>query len=148
MDDGTEHGQSVMVGLLPIVSDWSKIEIPHLTLVYAGEIPNLAPSTFNELAKDACSLAALARPLTLSVTGKDLFGEEDDTLVLTLRLTPELMGMRRFLERWNASEHPFQPHVTVGPRDTQLEVMPSMIAFDRIVVGWGKEYLSWKLTRN
>lgn len=143
---------SVMIALLPIVSDWCHIELPHLTLVYAGEKDKLQASDFNAIAKDACSLAALSRPITLQVLNKEVFGNwTDDPLdqvdVYRLRNSPELMAMRHLVEKWNASEFPFNPHVTIGPTGTIVETPPRYIAFDRVLVGWGKEYLTFLLNR-
>ncbi len=42
---------SVMVALLPTTSEWCHIELPHMTLVYAGEKKNLKATAFNDLAK-------------------------------------------------------------------------------------------------
>ncbi len=66
MDDFSD---SVMIALLPTTSDWCHIELPHLTLVYVGEMDDLKPTVFNELAKDAAMLAMMARPITLNVIG-------------------------------------------------------------------------------
>lgn len=137
------YDDSVMVALLPMSSEWTKVRIPHLTLVYAGEIKNLKPTVFNELAKDACSIAQMSSPITIPVRGLELFGEANDVKVLTVRPTPELWAMRRMVERWNASDHPYNPHVTVGDRTTVINEIPSYIAFDRIVVGWGEDYITF-----
>lgn len=149
MEDVTE---SVMIALLPITTDWCHIELPHLTLVYAGEKSKLKPGDFNELAKDAASIAMLSRPLTLEVIKKEQFGNwsedpGDMVDVFRLRASQELMAMRRVVERWNASEHPFNPHVTIGPVGTSVEIPPRYLAFDRILVGWGKETLTFWLNR-
>ncbi len=54
----------------------------------------------------------LANPPFLKVLGTDIFGDEEKVNVLRLQPTPELLAMRRSVENWNASEHPFNPHVT------------------------------------
>lgn len=138
MDDFSD---SVMIALLPVTNDWCHIDLPHMTLVYAGLTKDLKQTTFNELAKDAASIAMLANPITLKVLGTEVFGTEDKVDVLRFQPTPELWAMRRAVERWNASEHPFNPHVTVGPTGYFVETSPSYIAFNRIMVGWGKESL-------
>lgn len=151
--DGFQN--SVMLGLLPMTTEWSKLEIPHLTLVYVGEKPDLKPTTFNELAKDAASIAMLSNTISLKVMGQDVFGGdgEDKVDVLKLRPSPELLAMRRTVESWNGSQHPFTPHVTVGPIGSYAEKfssiidVPSSLAFDRICVGWGDEYLTFWLKR-
>ncbi len=147
MDDNSE---SVMLALLPISSEWCRIELPHLTLVYAGKKEDLAPGAFNELAKDASMLAMLTTPLTLRVIGTEVFGGrgyDDKVDVLRFQSTPELLAMRRTVERWNASEFEFKPHATIGPTGTFVE-MPRFVAFNRIMVGWGKENLTFSLKYN
>lgn len=141
----TDYSDSVMIALLPITTDWCKIDLPHMTLVYCGEKQILGSSAFNELSKDACALAALSRPLTLQVTGRDLFGPEDDTEVFTLRHTTELWAMRHAVEKWNASEFPFNPHVTIGPKGSIVPDSPRYIAFDRILVSYGNDQLTFSM---
>lgn len=144
MDDFKE---SVMVALLPVTTDWCKIELPHLTLVYAGEIKDLDPEDYNKLGKDASSLAMMTRPITLSVTGVEVFGEEDKVDVLRFRPTPELEAMRHVMESWNASEFPFRPHATMGPVGTRMLIpfIPESVTFDRIAVHWGETCLTFWL---
>lgn len=144
MDD---FSGSVMVALLPIGDSWCRIDLPHLTLVYAGEKKDLPPTAFNELAKDASMLAALTRPITLFVTGVEVFGDEDKVDVLRFRPSTELLAMRHALEGWNKSEYPFRPHATMGPIGTRTTVpmIPEQLTFDRIMVGWGEECLTFWL---
>lgn len=141
-----DNSDSVMIALLPITSDWCRIELPHLTLVYAGLKSDLQPTIFNELAKDAAMLAMLSRTITLRVTGVELFGRGDEPKVDVLRLqpSPELLAMRRTVEKWNASEFPFNPHCTIGPPGTFID-WPRYLAFNRIMVGWGKESLVFSM---
>lgn len=149
MDYQDQTKTGVMIGLLPIISDWSQLEVPHMTLVYAGEVKDLPATAFNELAKDAASLAQLSRPITLKVKGPEVFGTPPDPKVDVLLLQPstELWAMRRTLEKWNASQHPFVPHVTVGPQGSIIMNRPDYIAFDKVCVGWGNEYLTFWLKR-
>ena len=149
MNNGKE---SAMIALLPMTTDWCKIDLPHMTLVYAGETKDLNPGEFNELAKDAASIAMLSNPITLQVLGKETFGNwsekpEDMVDVFRLRPSSELLGMRNLVENWNESEHPFNPHVTIGPVGSAVEMAPVYLAFDRIMVGWGTEYLTFWLKR-
>lgn len=141
----------VMIGLLPITNDWCKIEVPHMTLVYAGKTDDLPATAFNDVAKDASSLALICNPLYLRVTGVATFGKgnDDDPLVdvFTLLPSPELWAMRRAVEKWNASEFPFKPHVTIGPTGGYIENRPMSLAFDRVCVGWGDEYLTFNMRR-
>ena len=142
MQDGSE---SAMIALLPVTTDWCRIQCPHMTLVYVGELKDLRPTVFNELAKEASAIATLAKPITLEVTGVEMFGEQSDTMVLTLRANAELLAMRKVVEEWNGSQFPFNPHVTVGPASSHLEVTPKLLSFDRIMVGWGKEQITFNL---
>lgn len=146
----SESEEGVMIALLPTTNDWCKIDVPHMTLVYAGKKKDLSPSVFNELGKDACSIASLSGPIGLRVTGVDVMGGEgeDKVNVLTLMPSPELWAMRRQLEKWNASEHPFKPHATIGPVEPFIQNNPGYLTFDRIAVGWGGEYLTFWLRRN
>lgn len=139
----------VMVALLPITNDWCQIKTPHMTLVYAGKTTELSPGVFNELAKDASSLAMLSRPVQLRIMGTDVFGStpEEKVNVFKLLPSPEVLAMRRTLEKWNASKHPFTPHVTIGPLGLLPSYTPPYLVFDRIVVGWGSEYLTFWLSR-
>lgn len=140
-----DHKQSAMIALLPMTTDWCRIKLPHLTLVYAGEISDLSPGDFNTMAKDAASLAMLTRPLTLEVLNKEVFGNwstDPDNMVdvFRLRATSELLAMRNFVEKWNRSEFTeFNPHVTIGPAGAQIVEQPRMLAFDRIMVAWGED---------
>lgn len=144
MDDFSD---SVMIALLPITTDWCRIECPHMTLVYAGEKKDLPSTAFNELAKDAASIAMLSRPIMLQVTGVEIFGEEDKVNVLRLLPTSELWAMRRMVEKWNKSEYPFRPHATIGPANQYEVNTPSHLAFDRVMVGWGDDQLVFWLKR-
>lgn len=143
MDD---FKNSVMLALLPIGCAWSKIELPHLTLVYAGEISDLDPADFNNLAKDAASLALMNRPITLRVSEVDVFGEEDKVDVLRFQSCSELEAMRHVVDGWNKSEFPFRPHATMGPIGTRMLVqsyIPEQVTFDRVFVGWGEQNLTF-----
>lgn len=145
---------SAMIALLPISSDWCKLDLPHTTLVYAGDIAKLPASAFNELAKDAASIAMISNQLSVRVLGTDVFGSPEDQVdVLKLQSSSELLGMRRMVERWNASEFPFSPHATIGPPGSaftlqQSNNVPGYLVFDRIFVGWGNQSLTFWLKRS
>lgn len=141
----------VMVAFLPTSTDWSKIALPHLTLVYAGTTDDLKLPQINELAKDAASLASLASPFCLRVIAKEVFGDQGEQVdAFRLQPTTELWAMRRNLEKWNKSQHPFTPHVTIGPAGSSnpMDLVPRAICFDRMYVGWGEESLTFWLTRS
>lgn len=143
----TIAGKSVMIALLPTNSDWCKIKLPHMTLVYAGEIDeDLQLTDFNVLAKDACSIAQMSNPFSVKVTGTETFGKDDEQVdVLTLERTPLLRAMRHFVEDWNASEYEFNPHCTIGPVGTFLEFPPLYLSFDRVAVGWGDDLITFNM---
>lgn len=143
----TVAGASVMLALLPTQTDWCKIKLPHMTLVYAGEIDkDVRPTDFNVLAKDACSIAQMSSPFAVKVIGKEVFGDEDKVDVLCLEPVPILRAMRHFVERWNASQYKeFKPHCTIGPEGSFVENLPMYLSFDRVAVGWGEELLTFNL---
>jgi len=140
-----DFSNSVMIALLPITSDWCKIELPHVTLVYAGEITDLKPTVFNEMAKATASLAFKYEPVLVKVIGMDIFGEEEQVEVLLLDPSIALRAMRYEVESWNASTHPFKPHATVGPVGSIDFVIPNSIGFDRIAFAWGDVRLTFEL---
>lgn len=141
---------SAMVSLLPNNGWWSKLEIPHLTLVFAGKIDQLQASQFNNMAKDAASIAMMQPRFSVKVIGTDVFGSngDEEVDVFTLQKTPELMAMRRFLEKYNKSDYvEFKPHVTIGPAGGGIPQIPDIIIFDRINVAWGNEYMTFWLRK-
>lgn len=142
-----DNHDSVMIALLPTASEWCQIELPHMTLVYAGLVKDLKPTDFNALAKDAASIALLTGPFCLPVISKEVFGDEEKVDVFRLRPTMELWALRRHVERWNASQHEFNPHVTIGPQNSFVEFPPRHVCFDRVVLGWGDEIIPFHLSR-
>ena len=144
-----EFSQSVMIALLPTTQEWCHIELPHMTLVYVGEIPDLRVSTLPEISKDVYDLAKNFPSQTLTVLGVEIFGKGDDEVdVFRLFPTRELLQMRQEVERWNGSEYrQYAPHATIGPVGTadRLESIPETLTFDRIVLSWGNENLMYML---
>lgn len=139
--------KSVMLALLPTTDDWCHIDLPHLTLVYGGSKEDLPLTAFNALAKDAAMLAMLGRPLSLKVRSRETFGDWEKADVFRLQPNSELWAMRRAVEDWNKSEYDFNPHVTIGPVGSPVEIVPRYIRFDRVFVGWGDENLTFWLGR-
>lgn len=139
----------VMIALIPTDTTWCQQMCPHMTLVYAGTTDELSPGAFNELGKEASDLAVLSRPLTLKVTGQQEFGgdtpDNPPVEVFTLESTVELRAMRRAVEGWNASDFPFNPHVTIGPRGTVVPDPPTFLRFDKIMVAYGDQELIFSL---
>ena len=140
--------ESVMIALLPTTTEWCRIGLPHLTLVYGGLKKDLKPTAFNELAKDAAMLAMLTNSVSLRVIDKEIFGKDLDKVdVLRFQATTELLAMRRSVESWNKSDFPFNPHSTIGPVGTVIDIIPISVSFDRIMVAWGEEQLVFWLKR-
>lgn len=148
-DNGSGVNEGVIVGLLPMTTDWCKQDFPHMTLVYAGKVSEHGPSTFNELAKDAAALAMMNRPINVRVKGTSVFGDgtQENPLVDVLLLEPtsEIMAMRRTVEQWDASDYSsFRPHATIGPRGSSSVIdIPPMLCFDRIIVCFGEDALTF-----
>ena len=146
-----DNSDNVMVALLPIISDWANIEFPHLTLVYAGKKSELSPSSIDGLSKAALSIAMLGTPITLRTLTKDVFGQgtDDDPKVDVLRFHPnlDLLKMRSIVEDWDASDFPFNPHLTVGPEGTwKFDASPVMVAFDRVALVIGNESQEFRMS--
>jgi len=141
-----EFNESVMVVLIPTTSYWCKKPSPHMTLVYAGKIPNLKTGDFNKLAKDGSMLALISRPITLEVSEVSIFGDNEEAVdVFSLTPNTELLAMRHFLEHWNASIHDFNPHTTIGPMGSFSGMIPKRLSFDKLLVSWGNENLTFRL---
>lgn len=145
-DADADDDTGVMIALLPTSDDWCKIDLPHLTLVYAGTTDKLTVVDFNNLAKDAAMLASLSTPIYLRVIGLSVLGDQEKVNVLSLQPTPELWAMRRAVEDWNASQFPFTPHCTIGPIDDGIpNVVPNMVGFNRLFVAYGEENLIFNM---
>lgn len=136
----------VMIAFLPRDDEWTKVDYPHMTLVYAGTKSDLTPSDFSSLAKDAATVALLLHPFSLRVLGTEVFGDPGQQVnVLRLRPTPELVAARQIVEKWNASKHDFTPHVTLGAATQFADLQPSMLYFDRLVLAWGDDKIVFSL---
>jgi 2'-5' RNA ligase len=133
----------VMIAFLPNPTNWYKgPDFAHLTLIYAGDITDLPVSAFNELAKDAITVARTMPPFSLDVVGVDVLGDEEKVDVLTLKPIPELLRARDLVEHWNGSQHKdFIPHVTVGPEGSAEGSLPVKLYFDQLMVAWGNRQL-------
>lgn len=145
-----EHQLDGMIALLPITTNWSTLSLPHLTLAYLGKVTDLRMNDFNEIAKTCSLIAAEYRPITLLTAGVDVFGPEGDHVeVIRFRPNPLLLQMQRRVSAWHKSEFPFNPHSTIGPLGSLASslqgVIPGMIAFDRIMIGWGDDQMNFWL---
>ena len=144
MDTHTEH---VMVALVPTEIYWSTLEYPHLTLVYVGKTIDQPSYVHNELLKLANVIANANPPFYAKVVGTDIFGPEDDLVdVILIEQSPRLLLMRAALEQYNGSEYKeFKPHCTIGPVGSKRNNIPELINFDKIVVAWGDNRMSYQL---
>jgi 2'-5' RNA ligase len=120
-----------------------------MTLVYCGTIDDVSYAQFGDIAKDAISVTRLIpRPFALDVTGIEQFGGNDDgprVDVLKLASTPEVELARRHVQIWNASEHPFNPHATIGPEGSAEGELPTKLYFDRVLAQWGPKSLIFRI---
>lgn len=144
MNDG------VMLAFIPAGAEqWCKQPDPHMTLVYCGTLDDVSYTAFGDLAKDAISVARmLKRPFVLDVEGIAQFGGNDDgprVDVLKLASTSQIEMARRYVQQWNMSEHPFTPHVTIGPEGSAEGDLPTQLYFDRILAAWGPKQLTFRL---
>jgi 2'-5' RNA ligase len=137
---------SVMLAFLPTNGYWCKQDLPHMTLVYCGTIDDVNVGSYNDLAKDALTVARLmARPFSLDVIGVEVYGDEEKVDVLTLGSIPKLDTARKFVGLWNKSGHGFSPHATVGPEGSAEGEIPTSLYFDRIAVCWGPKKIEFRL---
>jgi 2'-5' RNA ligase len=137
---------SIMVAVLPQTADWCKLELPHTTIVYGGEVSSSRPTMFNELAKLASTVAESTSEFLAKVTGVETFGDEEKVSVLVLERTEELLRLRRRFEKWDDSDFStYKPHATIGPEGTVINPVPMYLVFDRLAVVWGDQILSFRL---
>lgn len=150
MYEQQNHQDDIMIALLPMTTDWSTLELPHVTLVYAGKVEDRKPNEFNAMAKSVSSLAALSKPLLLSVMNIDKMGPPEDAVsALMLRPTTELMAMRNIVSEWDTGKYPvYMPHATIGPYPTSTNaIINQQIAFDRLAICWGQDHLVFNMIR-
>lgn len=141
------HSTSAMVALLPDGdTSWCLQTLPHVTLVYAGQVDDAAPGTRERLEQACADLALAHAPMTVPVTGVDTFGREERVDVLTLA-TDRLATLRSAVEWANASEFiEFKPHATVGPEGSAASIdVPATLTFSRLVLSWGHDDVTWFL---
>lgn len=136
-----EHDDKVMIALLPTTTFWCRIDLPHLTLVYAGDVTNLTQDDKSSMAKTVADIAKSFNPVPAVVLGTNVFGEGEEMVeVLELKLNEQLDVMRSMVQHWNASQYTeFKPHVTVGDLKFHGSLVPNIITFDRIGLFWGSD---------
>lgn len=145
-----QNETSVMVALLPQDDSWCKVEPAHMTMVYVGETTDMKVNRFNELAKDVSSIALLTNPIMAKVMDKDVLGGDGDPRVdvFLISPTPEILAIRRMLMEWDKGTFDeFIPHVTIGPEGTFIENPPLYLLFDRIMLAWGNDRLTFWLRK-
>lgn len=136
-----------MIAFLPVNTDWCKQDLPHMTLVYGGDIVDLPAMAFNDMAKDGITIARMLKPFALEVTGVEVFGDEPKVDVLTLEMTPDVRMARNYVKSWDKSEHGFNPHATIGPEGSADGILPSKLYFEEVLVAWGDRHLKFALGR-
>lgn len=149
MDD-KENSDNIMIALLPTNTSWSKIDCPHLTLVYSGKIEEHYANDFNSMAKDVSALASISPMIMGEVTGIERMGPpEEPVAALMIRPSQEILALRSFLVKWDRSEWPeYRPHATIGPYPVGLSGMDvRQLVFDRIMVAWGDSNLVFSLRK-
>ena len=137
----------IMIALLPMTTDWSTLELPHLTLVFSGLVSDHPLTDLNAMAKDASSLAALSQPIMLKTMKMEKMGPpEDEVSAIAMRPNTELMAMRNFVEKWNRSQYTeYKPHCTVGPYPSVPSIFPDQLAFNKIALCWGDTHLTFSM---
>ena len=141
------HSTSAMVALLPDGdTSWCLQTLPHVTLVYAGQVDDAAPGTRERLEQACAELALTHAPMIVPVTGVDTFGREERVDVLTLAVD-RLAPLRAAVEWANASEFTeFKPHATVGPEGSAASIdVPATLTFSRLMLSWGHDDVTWFL---
>lgn len=157
---------TAMIAFLPSNAPWCKQDLPHMTLVFAGEIEGRDKSEFNAMGKDAISAARVTRTFSLTVTEvKELGDEGEEVDALIFYPTPQLLVARQMVQGWNKSEHTdFLPHATIGPAGSALaddipqnayvdenyaakrkNTLPASVYFDRLAVCWGDDKMIFSL---
>lgn len=137
-----------MVALLPQTDEWCKVDPAHTTLIYLGKVKDLDPIVKQTLTKLISSIAIVTNPFPVKITGQEVFGTDEKVEVFRLVITPELSSLRNLLETWDDSEFPiFKPHATIGPEGTTVQDPPLFLMFDRIMLGWGEERITFWLRR-
>jgi 2'-5' RNA ligase len=154
-----------MIAYLPANGDWCKQDLPHMTLVFAGETADLNDTDFNAMAKDAISAARVTGSFSLPVMSVDQLGEAGEEVdALIFHPTPQLLVARKLVEGWNKSQFTdFLPHATIGPAgsanadqvfvntnnfgpgDRRGSVIPSSLYFDRIAAVWNDQKMVFNL---
>jgi 2'-5' RNA ligase len=143
MQDFSKDG---MVALLPTTSDWCKGKLPHCTIVYLGDVSERSPAEFNDLGKLASSVSTVTPPLSVKVIETEVLGDEERVNTLRLEPSSQLKAVRHFFEMWDVSEFMFRPHCTIGPAyDAVPDFLPMHLTFDRIMVAWGDDALTFWL---
>lgn len=137
-----EHSDDIMIALLPKEAPWCKIDLPHMTLVYGGEVATAPMGFDSKIADVSKKLAESFYPQLVRVLWPTVLGDSPDSLVdvFELEISPDLRAMRKMVESFNRSEYTtFVPHVTIGPKDTyhKGDPMPETILFDRLFVSYG-----------
>lgn len=144
----SDYDSSIMIALLPDKAGWVKQDLPHLTVVYAGEIPDAKRSLFGEMVSETTALGLSINPMRLWSSGVKQFGEGDERVdVLTFETSPELLYVRQRVEKWSKSQYVnYNPHVTIGPvGSSEIEKLPRTVVFNKLLLAWGDRHFRYDL---
>lgn len=77
----------------------------------------------------------------LSVTGVEVFGDDEKVEVLRFAPNPELDILRANFEPFHKSQYKeFKPHLTLGPKgSTVYSTLPKVVEFDRLSLVFGNK---------
>lgn len=143
-----EFSDVVMIALLPKETAWAGSQkLLHMTLVYAGNIQELAPYEHNEMLKKAMMIAATTRPLVLQTMRVETLGEAADAVdAVIVNPSGDLVSLSKECRPWNASQYrDWVAHITVGKSGTFKGTLPTTLTFDRILVAWGEQHTIYPL---
>lgn len=137
--DQSEHKQSVMIALLPADDQdvsYVSIDLPHLTLVYCGEIGDTPP--LSELGRMVEDISSSFDPVEAKVAGVARFG---DTANVVLFEHDHLGEMYSRVGFFSGSDHPhFTPHMTLNYGKNLRKVeLPETVVFDRVGLFYGEQ---------
>lgn len=144
----SDYDSSIMIALLPDEAKWVKQDLPHLTIVFGGDIPDAKSGLLGEMVAMTTALGLSISPMRLWSSGVRQFGEGDERVdVLTFEPNPDLLHVRSCVEKWSKSQYKFfNPHVTIGPvGSASATELPRTVVFDKLLLAWGDRHFKYDL---
>lgn len=144
----TENSQSACLMWPATFPGSEKVQQPHTTVLYLGELSNVPLSGTAALLVNTDYLQA---PGEVKVTGLEVFGPEDDQ-VWVARLDDTVIGpLREKIKKqsarygiMDASSYPdYKPHVTLGSKSGPKPAAPKTVHLGPLEMWWGDEHLRW-----